>query len=252
MDSKFSQKIKDILTYSREEAIRLGNNSISPEHLFLGILRDGESVAIDVLISLGLDLPEIKHTIERKLITSKDVLNSIEPDELSLYKSSERALKLVFLEARSLKTDVVNPAHLLLAILKDENNFVTQLLLEKKVDYSAIRSELEVNDIKAKSDFSDEDDERTQFGTPRGGPQQTPGKPASDTPVLDNFGIDLTKAAEEGRLDPIIGREREIERIAQRLAGVAAFGDRRKIENGKCNHARHIVCRRVMWNPGGV
>ncbi len=218
MDSKFSQKIKDILTYSREEAIRLGNSSITPEHLFLGILRDGESIAIDVLNSLGLDLAEIKRLIEKKLITNKDIIGSVEPDELNLYKSAERALKLVFLEARSLKTDTVNPAHLLLAILKDENNYVTQLLMERKVDYTAVRSILEVEDIRMKGDFSDEDDERSQFGSPHSGPQPTPGKPASDTPVLDNFGIDLTKAAEEGRLDPIIGREREIERIAQILS----------------------------------
>lgn len=217
MDSKFSQKIKDVLTYSREEAIRLGNNSISPEHLFLGILRDGEGVAIDVLRSLGLDLDETKKVIERKLINAKDAPKVNDPEELSLYKSSERALKLVFLEARSLKNDTVNTAHLLLAILKDENCFVTQLLLEKRVDYTTVRSELEVEEIQSKADFSDDDDEKGQFGTPRN-PQQNPNKPASDTPVLDNFGIDLTKAAEEGRLDPIVGREREIERIAQILS----------------------------------
>ncbi len=217
MDSKFSQKIKDVLTYSREEAIRLGNNSISPEHLFLGILRDGEGVAIDVLRSLGLDLLEIKKMIEKKLVNSKELTKIIEPEELTLFKSSERALKLVFLEARSLKTETVNTAHLLLALLKDENSYVTQLLLEKKVDYSTVRSELEVEEIQSKADFSDEDEEKGQFGVPRG-PQQNPSKPASDTPVLDNFGIDLTKAAEEGRLDPIVGREREIERIAQILS----------------------------------
>jgi len=218
MDSKYSQKIKDVLTYSREEAIRLGNSSISPEHLFLGILRDGESIAIDVLNSLGLDLVETKKQIEKKLINNNQLINPTDSEDLTLYKSAERALKLVFLEARSLKTDNVNTAHLLLAILKDENSYITQLLAEKKIDYSLIRSELEVEEIKSKADFSDEDDERSQFGTPRGGPQQTPGKPASDTPVLDNFGIDLTKAAEEGRLDPIVGREREIERIAQILS----------------------------------
>lgn len=217
MDSKFSQKIKDVLTYSREEAIRLGNNSISPEHLFLGIIRDGDSAAIDVLNSLGLDLTEIKKLIEKKLLNTNQFINPTDSEDLTLYKSSERALKLVFLEARSLKTDTVNTAHLLLAILKDENNYITQLLAEKKIDYSTVRAEIEVEEIKSKADFSDEDEERSQFGTPRG-PQQTPGKSNSDTPVLDNFGIDLTKAAEEGRLDPIVGREREIERIAQILS----------------------------------
>jgi len=217
MDSKYSQKIKDVLTYSREEAIRLGNPSIGTEHLFLGILRDGEGVAIDILLTHGVELVEIKKTIENKIRTDKDLTGLREPDELTLYKSAERVLKLVLLEARSLKSETVNTSHLLLAILRDENCFVTQLLAEKKIDYSLVRSELEVEEIKAKSDFSDEDEDKGSFGSQKGS-QPTAGKPTSETPVLDNFGIDLTKAAEEGKLDPIVGREKEIERIAQILS----------------------------------
>jgi ATP-dependent Clp protease ATP-binding subunit ClpC len=217
MDHKFSNKIKEVLTYSREEAVRLGNSSIATEHLFLGILRDGEGTAINILLELGLDLANTKLAIENKIRSSDQPELSIEPEGIPLYKSAERVLKLVTLVARELKSDTINTAHLLLAILKDENSIVTQILEEKNIDYFTVRAELKPEIIEAKADFSDEDDERS-FGGQRGTPQQTPGKPTSDTPVLDNFGVDLTKAAEENRLDPIVGREREIERIAQILS----------------------------------
>ncbi|PKP39134.1 MAG: Clp protease ClpC, partial [Bacteroidetes bacterium HGW-Bacteroidetes-15] len=186
------------------------------EHLFLGILRDGEGMAINILLELGLDLAETKSVIENKIRSSDENPAIIEPDNIPLFKSAERTLKLVTLVARELKSDTINTAHLLLAILKDENSLVTQILSENNIDYYAVRSELKPEIIEAKAEFSDEDDERS-FGGQRG-PQQTQGKPTSDTPVLDNFGIDLTKAAEENRLDPIVGREREIERIAQILS----------------------------------
>jgi ATP-dependent Clp protease ATP-binding subunit ClpC len=217
MDHKFSNKIKEVLSYSREEAVRLGNSSIATEHLFLGILRDGEGVAINILLELGLDLSDTKLAIENKIKSSDQPELNIEPEGIPLFKSAERVLKLVTLVARELKSDTINTAHLLLAILKDENSLVTQILEEKNIDYFTVRAELKPEIIEAKADFSDEDDERS-FGGQRGTPQQTPGKPTSDTPVLDNFGVDLTKAAEENRLDPIVGREREIERIAQILS----------------------------------
>ncbi|MBN1988659.1 MAG: ATP-dependent Clp protease ATP-binding subunit [Bacteroidales bacterium] len=218
MDSKFSNKIKEVITYSREEAIRLGSTSIGTEHLFLGILRDGESLAVDILNSLGVDLSELKKSLEQRLTAEKPAQVVSEKDDITLYKSAERVLKLVYLEARALKNETVNTAHLLLAILKDENSIVTQVLSENNVDYMSIRANLKQDEIEAKADFSDEDDERSQFGnTPKGNPANQ-GKPASDTPVLDNFGIDLTKAAEDNKLDPIVGREKEIERIAQILS----------------------------------
>lgn len=218
MDSKFSNKIKEVITYSREEAIRLGSTSIGTEHLFLGILRDGESLAVDILNSLGVDLSELKKTLEQRLAAEKPAQVVSDKDDITLYKSAERVLKLVYLEARALKNETVNTAHLLLAILKDENSIVTQVLSEKNVDYMSIRSNLKQDEIEAKADFSDEDDERSQFGGASKGNPAGQSKPASDTPVLDNFGIDLTKAADEGRLDPIVGREKEIERIAQILS----------------------------------
>lgn len=218
MDSQFSQKIKDVLSYSKEEAIRLGNSYIRPEHFFLGILRDGESIAIDILSDL-VDLHEIKLFVEEAIREPADSRRDIE--HIPLLKSSERILKLVYLEARALRDEEISTGHLLLAILRDENNLVSKYLLENNIDYEVIRNAIEIRHPKdSSSDYGDEDDER---GSPFGGmgkgsqgSSQT--KSNSDTPVLDNFGIDLTKAAEEGRLDPIVGREKEIERIAQILS----------------------------------
>ncbi len=219
MEFKFSNKIKEVLSYSREEAVRLGNPSISTDHLFLGILRDGEGLAINVLLELGIDLSETKKIIENKVRKKSSTPNNeMDPDSLPLFKSAERVLKLVTLVARELKSETINTAHLLLAILKDEESVVTQFFEEHhNIDYEIVRQELKPEIIEAKADFSDEEEDKP-FGGPQRGPQQPTGKPASDTPVLDNFGIDLTKAAEENRLDPIVGREKEIERIAQILS----------------------------------
>lgn len=218
MDSQFSQKIKDVLSYSKEEAIRLGNSYIRPEHFFLGILRDGESIAIDILSEM-VDLQEIKIFVEESLRETADANRDIE--HIPLLKSSERILKLVYLEARALRDEEISTGHLLLAILRDENNLVSKYLMENNIDYEVIRNAIEIRQPRdSSSDYGDEDDER---GSPFGGmgkgsqgPSQI--KSNSDTPVLDNFGIDLTRAAEEGRLDPIVGREKEIERIAQILS----------------------------------
>lgn len=217
MEYKFSNKIKEVLGYSREEAVRLGNSTINTEHLFLGILRDGEGMAINILQELGVNLSEAKKHIESKIRQSESPSPLLDPDSLPLFKSAERVLKLVTLVARDLKTETINTAHLLLAILKDEESVVSQLLFEKDIDYYTVKEEMKPEIIEAKADFPDEDDERP-FGASARGPQQVPGKSTSDTPVLDNFGIDLTKAAEENRLDPVVGREKEIERIAQILS----------------------------------
>jgi ATP-dependent Clp protease ATP-binding subunit ClpC len=224
MDSRFSQKVRDILTYSKEEAIRLGNSHISPEHLFLGLLREGEGYAIDMLVNQGVDLVMLKGSLERSIRVDDPVAVS-ENDILPLLKSTERVLKLVHLEARALKSEVIDTEHLLLAILKEENSFVTRYLAELNIDYQSIRSITETGSDLPRSDFPrEEDDDDTGFGksspgkgAPSGGAQQG-SKPSSDTPVLDNFGVDLTRAAEENRLDPVVGREREIERLAQILS----------------------------------
>ncbi len=220
MDSQFSQRVKDILSYSKEEAIRLGNSHISPEHLFLGILRDGEGVAIDILINQGIDLPVLKGSLEKSIKVDSPVPVA-DHEIIPLLRSTERILKLVYLEAKSLKSNTIDSEHLLLAILKDENALVTRFLSELDVDYQSVRRAVEAGFPSAKADFPREEDEEGQsFGGPGKGQQSSPSssKSSSDTPVLDNFGIDLTKAAEEGRLDPVVGREREIERLAQILS----------------------------------
>jgi ATP-dependent Clp protease ATP-binding subunit ClpC len=219
MDAKFSQRIKDVLSYSKEEAVRLGNSYLGTEHLFLGILRDGEGLAIDVLILLGAELYDLRKAIEAQ-IKEDSVVSITDTDNLPLHKNTERVIKMVYLEARSLKESIIDTGHLLLAILKDENNYVTQLLLENNISYDKVRTEMENVEIENKADFTgDEDDEsRGPFGGSKPGGNIPSGSKTSDTPVLDNFGIDLTKAAEEDRLDPIIGRETEIERLAQILS----------------------------------
>ena len=221
MDSQFSQRVKDILGYSKEEAIRLGNSHISPEHLFLGILRDGEGLAVDLLLNHGVDLLMLKGSIEKSIKVENPVLVT-DHEVIPLLRSTERILKLVYLEAKSLKSSTIETEHLLLAILKDENTLVTRFLSELDVDYQFVRKLIESDMPVSKADFpKDEDDEGQSFGNPGKGPNppsSQSSKPSSETPVLDNFGIDLTKAAEEGKLDPVVGREREIERLAQILS----------------------------------
>jgi len=222
MDSQFSPRIKDIIGYSREEAVRLGNDYIGQEHLFLGILRDGEGIATDILENLGIVLAEIKGLIEKKIRTERDIDQRA---EIIMLKSTEKTLKLVYLEARSFKSATVNSGHLLLAILKDSDSIVTQLLVEFGVNYYMVRNQIQdyKEDIEAKSDFPEGEDDEANDDFSKGPIRQQPGQKKgasskSDTPVLDNFGIDITKLAEDNSLDPIVGREREIERLAQILS----------------------------------
>lgn len=221
MDSQFSPRIKDIIGYSREEAIRLGNDYIGQEHLFLGILRDGEGIATDILENMGVNLADVKLLIENKVRNDKP-LN--EKSDLMMLKSTEKTLKLVYLEARWFKSPTANSGHLLLAILKDSDNIVTQLLVEFGVNYYIVKSQLkDYKGPEARSDFPESEDDETGGAFSRGpggsqGGQKKSTSPKSDTPVLDNFGIDITKLAEENNLDPIVGREREIERLAQILS----------------------------------
>lgn len=221
MDAKFSQKVKDVLSYSREEAIRLGNSNIGTEHLFLGIIRDGEGIAIDVMAAMGVNLPEIRKVIEDNIRNEKPAPVS-EMENIPLLKTTERVLKLVYLEARSLKNTTIDTGHLLLAILRDENSLVTQILESQSVTYEKLKDQISRHqpETPPKSEYSgDEEDEdmKGPFGQGKGNPAN-PAKSGSETPVLDNFGIDLTKAAEENRLDPIVGRTIEIERLAQILS----------------------------------
>jgi len=213
MDSKFSQKIKDVLTYSKEEAIRLGNSYIGPEHLFLGILREGNNSALDVLNGLGVNLSNIRKDIEKE-IKQDDYLKDEEADGIPFLKTAERVMKLIYLEARDFKDDEINPEHLILAIMKDETNLVSKLLNDQSVDYESLKSEISQSKTLPRAEYNDDSDDSIS-STPKSGAQT---KSNSETPVLDNFGIDLTKAAEEGRLDPIVGRDNEIERVVQILS----------------------------------
>jgi len=218
MDAKFSQRIKDVLTYSKEEAIRLGNAYIGTEHLLLGMLREGEGLAIDILESFEIDLMHMRKLIEDRIKTDEQAVNDTE--NIPLYKTAERALKLVYLEAKSFSSSTINTGHLILAILKDENSLVTQILSEFDVDYDDVRIEMETKqkETENKADFGEEEEEDIPFSGGGKKGSQSESKSKSDTPVLDNFGIDLTKAAEENTLDPIVGRDKEIERLAQILS----------------------------------
>ncbi len=227
MEANFSQRVKDVLAFSREEAMRLGNDYIGIEHLMLGIIRDGEGIAIQILTYLDVNIVALKRNIE--LAIAKSVVSSPKAKEnLPLVKQAEKALKITYLEAKLNKSELIGTEHLLLAILKDENNIVTKLLNESGVNYNTLKEQMQNNqntkadDIQSSpkdelpdgpSDYSDEDDSKSY-----GSSQKKSGDIKSKTPVLDNFGRDLTKAAEENRLDPIVGRNKELERIAQILS----------------------------------
>ncbi len=227
MEAKFSQRVKDVLVYSREEAVRLGNDYIGLEHLVLGIIREGSGLAVKILTSLGIDLNDVRRRIEAAVASEKEKPSN--PDNLPLIKQAERALKITYLEAKAFNSDLIGTEHLILAILKDENNIITKLLANQGVTYNNVKDEvraiisngsedlpLQPKDILPKDDDDDDPDET---GKSFGGSQQKKGSESkSKTPVLDNFGRDITRAAEEGRLDPIVGRQKELDRIAQVLS----------------------------------
>lgn len=224
MEAKFSQNLKNIMIYSREEAIRLGNDYIGIEHLLLGILRDGESKAIELLSPYIQDLRLIKIEIEKSIQTGK-ILNS--DIELPLVKQAEKCLKRTYLEAKLFKTNEIDTEHLLLAILRDEHNVATQVFENHGINYNIISEdykEMTTHSINKsdlpRSEYHEE--EPAEFGSKGGefgsGKSQGSSTDRSKTPVLDNFGRDLTKAAEENRLDPVVGRDNELERIAQILS----------------------------------
>jgi ATP-dependent Clp protease ATP-binding subunit ClpC len=227
MEAKFSQRVKDVLIYSREEAQRLGNDYIGLEHLMLGIIREGFGLAIKILRNLRVDVPELKRKLESSIIRHKERIP--DADNLPLLKQAERALKITYLEAKVFNSELIGTEHLLLAILKDENNLVTKTFQSAGISYFIVRDELRAilsgtdeeqqpippQDILPK----DEDDEDPDEGTRSSGQGQKKSQESkSKTPVLDNFGRDITKLAEEDRLDPIVGRDKELQRIAQILS----------------------------------
>ena len=219
MDAEFSPRIKDIIAYSREEAIRLGNDYIGPEHLFLGILRDGEGMATEILENLGIDLVVIKKQIEKKMRSNRKIdLDA----QVAMSKAAEKALKIIYLEARYFKSQFANSGHLLLAILKDNDNLVTSILADSGVNYYMIRTQMQdYKQPKSKSEYPENEDDEADDSLsrkPSSGSSKKPAGSKTETPVLDNFGIDITRLAEENSLDPIVGREKEIERLAQILS----------------------------------
>lgn len=223
MEPKFSQKVKEIITLAREEALRLGHDYIGTEHLILGMIRDGEGIALNLLRDSGVQLDELRITIEQA--TKGTATNNIKNlANIPLTRQSEKVLKITHLEAKIFKSQLIGTEHLLLAILRDGDNLGGQILQKFQLNYEQTKEMLEYQLTGQKPVMerpeTDDDDERI-FGGGTGGYQQkgeqkNPEK--SKTPVLDNFGRDLTKFAEAGKLDPIVGREKEIERVAQILS----------------------------------
>ena len=229
MDDNFSPRVKDVISFSKEEALRLGHNFIGTEHLMLGILRDGGGKAISILNAIEINLEELRRKVE--------ILNpaSIEGDQrlndkknLHLTRQAERALKTTFLEAKLFQSDLINTVHLLLCILRNENDPTTKLLTKLNVDYDVVKEQFKLmlasdsdnyEDIPSSSSFPEEKDNE-------GEGKENPFIPTSDsktskkskTPVLDNFGRDITALAEQEKLDPVVGREKEIERVSQILS----------------------------------
>ena len=232
MNNQFTPRVSDIINYSKEEANRLCNSYIGPEHLLLGILREGEGKAIEVLFNLQIDLKQLKIEMENRLRDmTEDTL--LHPEDISFNEVASRILKLCILEARQMKCEAVDSEHILLAIMRQKNNKASQLLEEHEVTYNKVMEMLTLQPDAPRAglgfdeDEEDEDDrnmlQRPQNPQNQGGStQQTrttqQKKTANDTPILDNFGTDLTRAAEEGKLDPVVGREKEIERVAQILS----------------------------------
>ncbi len=230
MDDNFSPRVKDVISYSKEEALRLGHNSIGTEHLMLGILRDGGGKAVSILKSIEVDLDELRRKVEilnPAVIENSATINN--KKNLHLTRQAERALKTTFLEAKLFQSDIINTVHLLLCILRNENDPTTKLLLKLNIDYDVVKEQFKLMiasddqnyvDLPTSSSFPDEKEDVGDSG------KENPFVPTTDskvnvkskTPVLDNFGRDITALAEKNNLDPVVGREKEIERVSQILS----------------------------------
>jgi ATP-dependent Clp protease ATP-binding subunit ClpC len=221
MDNNFSSQVKEIISFSREEALRLGNDFIGTEHLLLGLIREGDNTAVRILKSFNVDLYELRKEVELavKDKTGKNIANI---NSLPLTKQAEKVIRVTVLEAKALKSPTVETEHLMLSILKNKENIATQILNQFDVDYDLFRQELGMvksNDTtraEYQEENDDEFDEEKKYSQQKG--QKGGAATKSKTPVLDNFGRDITKLAETGTLDPIVGREKEIERVSQILS----------------------------------
>ena len=229
MDDNFSPRVKDVIAFSKEEALRLGHDFIGTEHLMLGLLRDGNGKAIDILNALDIDLNHLRRKVEILSPANPNItVASNEKKNLHLTRQAERALKTTFLEAKLFQSSSINTAHLLLCILRNENDPTTKLLNKLKVDYDNVKEQFKymiandddfIDSPKAES-YSDDDTSSEEEGTKEDpfGKGSSKSSKKSKTPVLDNFGRDLTTMAEEGKLDPVVGREKEIQRVSQILS----------------------------------
>ena len=231
MDDNFSSRVKDVITYSKEEALRLGHEFIGTEHLMLGLLRDGNGKAISILSALEIDLDYLRRKIE--ILSPANPTNSPEPQHktnLHLTRQAERALKTTFLEAKLFQSTSINTAHLLLCILRNENDPTTKVLHKLQVDYETVKDQFKYMSVDSDDDdfidmpsadaFPDDAADEDTRGQGAAFSSSTEDKKSkkSSTPVLDNFGRDLTKVAQDGNMDPVIGREKEIERVSQILS----------------------------------
>lgn len=229
MDDNFSPRVKDVIAYSKEEALRLGHDFIGTEHLMLGLLRDGNGKAINILDALDVDLDHLRRKVEI-LSPANPNTGAVQKDKKNLHltRQAERALKTTFLEAKLFQSSSINTAHLLLCILRNENDPTTKLLHKLKVDYDNVKEQFK-SMITSDDDYIDSPTSESFPGEPDdssgeskdstfGSSSSQKGNKKSKTPVLDNFGRDLTKMAEENKLDPVVGREKEIERVSQILS----------------------------------
>ena len=232
MNNPFTPRVSDIINYSKEEAIRLRHSYIGPEHLLLGILREGEGKAIEVLFNLQIDLKQLKIEMENRLSALQEG-DAMDENELNFNDVASRILKLCILESKQMKCEAVDSEHILLAIMRQKNNKASQLLEEHEVTYDKVMELLTLQPDAPRAGLGfeedeDEEEDHSMLQRPQspqgqsGNTQQTrttqQKKTANETPILDNFGTDLTRAAEEGKLDPVVGREKEIERVAQILS----------------------------------
>lgn len=228
MDDNFSPKVKDVIAFSKEEALRLGHSFIGTEHLLLGLLREGDGKAIEILNTLSIDLDHLRRKVEILNPTESNPVHiSNEKKNLHLTRQAERALKTTFLEAKLFQSSSINTAHLLLCILRNDNDPTTKLLNKFKIDYDIVKDKfkaikgmeddfIESPTASSLSDEPEDDKRKNPFESSKS--SKSSGSKKSKTPVLDNFGRDLTALAEEGKLDPVVGRQKEIERVSQILS----------------------------------
>ena len=229
MDDNFSPRVKDVIAYSKEEALRLGHNFIGTQHLMLGILRDGGGKAIAILNAIEVNLEELRRKVEilnPATLENTQTLN--DKKNLHLTRQAERALKTTFLEAKLFQSELINTVHLLLCILRNENDPTTKLLSKQNIDYDIVKEQFKLmlandadsfEELPSSASFSDEkENEGDGKENPFIPTSESKGSKKTKTPVLDNFGRDLTVLAEQDKLDPVVGREKEIERVSQVLS----------------------------------